>query len=129
MKTIITVLLMIFSLSALSEEVAHFATEEECITVKRKVDQTYATIRDYDGTSLYMNGNKVVNIDCAARITNLNFNRWGYVNGVQFKSEPKMIIETQAEFNARFDRLVDSRNNRDKFINDRSTAIMKRHGL
>ena len=117
------------STSAFSEEVAHFATEQECWSVNHKIDQTYASISDYDGTLLYMNGNKVVNIDCNARITNFSFNKWGYVNGTQFKSEPKMIIETREEFSNRLDRLTESRNSRDNFIGDRANTIMLKHGL
>lgn len=129
MKAIIAAALVAVSIPAFAEEVAHFATEQECRAVKRKVDQTYATIQDYNGTYLYMSGDKVVNIDCDAHITNLSFNRWGYVNGAQFKSEPKMIIETRAEFSARLDRLVESRNSRDKFIGDRASSAIKRYGL
>jgi hypothetical protein len=129
MKTAVVALLVAIAAPAFAEEVSHFATEQECRQVKRKVDQTYATIQDYDGARLYMSGDKIVNIDCEARITNLSFNRWGYVDGAQFKSEPKMIVETRSEFNARLDRLVESRNSRDKFLNDRASSAMKRYGL
>jgi len=129
MKTAVVVILAALSVPAFAQEVSHFATEQECQAVKRKVDQTYATIQDYDGSRLYMSGDKIVNIDCNARITSLSFNRWGYVDSAQFKSEPKMIVETRAEFNARLDRLVESRNSRDKFVNDRAASAMKRYGL
>jgi hypothetical protein len=125
----IALALSLLSCNSFAEQVANFATEEECREVSRKVDQTYAQIQDYNGNYLYMSGDKVVNIDCTARITNLTFNHYGYITGAQFTSQPKMIIETVAEFNNRLSRLVDNRNSRDNFIGNRVTNTMRNYGL
>lgn len=129
MKHLILALLAAIAMPAFSEEVANFATEEECRMVAKKIDQTYATIQDYNGAALYMSGQKVVNIDCGAKITSLTYDRWGYVSGAKFKSEPKMIVETVAEFNSRLDRLVNSRDSRDLFLRNRAANSMKKYGL
>ena len=129
MKKVILAVLVALSTSVMAEEVVNFATEQECNTVSRKLDQTYATIQDYDGTRLYMSGNKVVNIDCRAFITDRTYDRWGYTTGVKFKSEPKMIVETVAEFDARLTRLADNRNSKDRFIRNRSANVMAKYGL
>lgn len=129
MKKVILAVLVAMSTSAMAEEVVNFATEQECNAVSRKLDQTYATIQDYDGTRLYMSSKKVVNIDCRAFITDRTYDRWGYTTGVKFKSEPKMIVETVEEFDARLTRLADNRNSKDKFIRGRSLNVMAKYGL